>query len=465
MDYNDVERRIPPNEETIFPICSTTKGLVSSLVGMLAEEGKVDFDDRVCDLLPAYNPSSPELKTSARLSDWMSMQSGTEPYQVWFQSENNIIFPKSDAMKIVNSLQPESSLRTKFDYSNWGYEIAAQVIKELTGESWDALLHTRIFEPLGLKRTDARGDLDHFDNVAKAYTVLDDGTPVNIPRTPISGKTILGAGGGVHSCVKDLGSIFKRLTTTMSAHSRMQGPSFHESTYGLGWLRTQLPNQMCKISPNLAVLGDEPVLGGGAPSQLLIAHYGSMPGAYCGVNLFPETNSLIVLLTNSTPMCDMADWAIQLITQTLFDFPQKNNYVDWVQATVDAEKRWYPETASKLEKARHKGTNPRTLDHYVGTYVNMGKFFTVTIFKKQDRLFMKLQDLEDEIYPIEHYEYDTFCWLQSRNNLVSRGRWILQHPEYYLIRFDTGGGNVVDRFIWVNDPGIPQGEVFAKQKD
>ncbi|KAK4200787.1 beta-lactamase/transpeptidase-like protein [Triangularia verruculosa] len=241
LGYRDLERKLPPDEETIFPICSMAKGLVSSLVGMLVEEGKLDFDDRVADLLSWYNPKTTPLKESARLSDWMSMQSGTEPYQVWFQSQNNIIFKKEDAMKIINNLESVTDLRTSF---------------------------SRIFEPLNLDRTDAKGAIDGVDNVAKAYTVLNNGTPINIRRTPISGATILGAGGGVHSCIKDLlvlyreilrasvdqfktgttsttstGSVFQRLTTTMSAHSKLPGPSFHESTYGMGWLQTHPPNQ------------------------------------------------------------------------------------------------------------------------------------------------------------------------------------------------------------------------------
>ncbi|KAI1127107.1 beta-lactamase/transpeptidase-like protein [Nemania abortiva] len=485
--FSDVENQIPPDEGTIFPICSMTKGLVSSVVGMLVDEGKFKFDGLVRDLLPTYRPATKELESSARLSDWMSMQSGTQPYQLWFQSQNNIIFPMEDAMTIINHLQPEADLRASFDYSNWGYEVAAQVIKQSTGRSWDDMLHKRIFEPLGLTRTYARRLDDSTGNVAKAYTVLDNGTPINIRRTPISGATLLGAGGGVHSCIKDLlrlyqeilrscidqfqtgrtstdGSVFKRLTTTMSAHSHLPGPSFRESTYGMGWLRTQLPNQMCKISPNLAVVGDEPILGIGAPSQLLIAHYGSMPGAYCGVNLFPETEAVIVLLSNTTPMCDIADWVIQLITQTLFDFPQKHDYVDWVQRTVDAEKGWYRRTAEELGRRQNPGTKPRPLSEYGGTYICDGKFFKITMLASDTYLEMKFQDLEDEVYYLKHYEHDTFSWLQPRDYFVSRGRWILQHPDYYLIRFCSHEAtNQIDRLVWVNDPGVPQGQTFHKQ--
>ncbi|KAJ8125495.1 hypothetical protein O1611_g8144 [Lasiodiplodia mahajangana] len=484
--YRDVENKIAPDEETIFPICSMTKGLVTSAMGMLVDEGKLDFDDLVHDLLPTYRPSTTLLQNSARLSDWLSMQSGTQPYQMWFHSRNNIIFPQKDAMTIVNHLQPETDLRTEFSYNNWGYEVAAQVIKKFTGMGWDDLLHKRIFGPLGLSRTFANQLNGSLDNVAKAYTVLDNGTPIHIRRTPISGDTLLGAAGGVNSCIKDLltlyreilrscidqfksghtstdGSVFKRLTTTMSAHTHLPGPGFRESSYGLGWLRTQLPNQMCKISPNLSVVGEEPILGGGAPSQLLIAHYGSMPGAYCGVNLFPETEAVIVLLSNSTPMCDMADWGIQLITQTLFDFPQKNDYIDWVQRTVDQEKCWYSRTASVLERQRTPDTKPRPLSEYCGTYICNGGFFKVTIRVSSQNLEMRLQDLEEEAYSLKHHENDTFNWIQPRDYFVSRGRWILQHPDYYLIRFCANEAeNKINRFIWVNDLGVPQGQTFFR---
>ncbi|KAH7002605.1 hypothetical protein EDB80DRAFT_578637 [Ilyonectria destructans] len=163
----------------------------------------------------------------------------------------------------------------------------------------------------------------------------------------------MGAAGGVVSCIKDLvpicqtmlkallhqfetgssstpGNPFKNLATIMSTHTPLPGTSLRESSYGLGWIRTQLPNQMCKTSPNYGLLGDAPVVGKGSAPKLIIAHYGSMPGNFSGVNLFPESQSAIILLTNTIPMCDMADWMTQLLTQTLFDFLEKVSYTDWV---------------------------------------------------------------------------------------------------------------------------------------
>ena len=253
-----------------------------------------------------------------------------------------------------------SELRWKSLYNNWGYEIASHVRKEVGGEISDAMLHSKCFQPLGLKRTDASGHREKSSNVAKAYMVLEDRTPVPIPKTPMSGQTFMGAAGGVESCIDDLlvlyrsileasitqfgsnqkttpNNPFQSLTDTFSVHTPFPGKSLYESSYGMGWMRTKLPNQMCKISTNNGLLGGQPVIGKGAASKLVIAHYGSMPGSFAGVNLFPETESANVVLTNTTLLRDLTDWMTQLRTQTLSDFPERVDIVSWVKRPAEAE--------------------------------------------------------------------------------------------------------------------------------
>lgn len=113
------------------------QGPGSAVLGMLVDEGKLKFDDYVTNLLPSFNPPDKTFKAKSRLSDWLSMQSGAQGYQCWVQSQNHIIIAKQDAMSVINSLHLRADMRTEFTYSNWGYELAAQVTKELTGETWD----------------------------------------------------------------------------------------------------------------------------------------------------------------------------------------------------------------------------------------------------------------------------------------------------------------------------------------
>jgi len=176
-----------------------------------------------------------------------------------------------------------------------------------------------------------------------------------------------------------------------------------------------------------------------------------MPGSYSGVNIFPETESAIVVLTNTAPRCDLADWMTQLLTETLFDFPKKNDYVCWVRKTVEAELGWHARITADMERNRKTGTSARPLDKYVGRYFNAAATLFLELRRNDDRLLILFGGREDEAFPLQHYQDDTFSWLQSRNELVTRARSVLQEPSYYMIRFEASQEETVDRLFWEHD--------------
>lgn len=220
---------------------------------------------------------------------------------------------------------------------------------------------------------------------------------------------------------------------------------------------------MCRISPNYGLLGTAPTVGNGAASRLVIAHYGSMPGSYFGVILFPETESAIVVLTNTTPMCDLSDWMTQLLTQTIFDVSGKVDFVSWVQQTVDAELAWHARIVSDMKRKRKPGTTPRRLGEYVGRYVNAAGTFFMEVSERGEKLLMSFEARQDEAFPMEHHHDDTFSWLQSRNDLVGRARTVLQPASYYMIRFEEKEAGGIDRLYWTHDSEMPKGEEYVKE--
>jgi len=50
----NIETETPVTPETIFAIGSSTKAFTSTLVGMLVDEGKMDWDDPVTDYIPYF---------------------------------------------------------------------------------------------------------------------------------------------------------------------------------------------------------------------------------------------------------------------------------------------------------------------------------------------------------------------------------------------------------------------------
>jgi Beta-lactamase len=112
----------------------------------------------------------------------------------------------------------------------------------------------------------------------------------------------------------------------MSAKTPMNQPTRGEKSYGFGWARVQLPGTMGDIGCNPPLMPHGmPVVGKGAPSQLVIYHQGSLPGALAAVILIPDTKSAIVILTNSLSLNDTPDWVGQLILEELLNVPERND--------------------------------------------------------------------------------------------------------------------------------------------
>ena len=103
--FRDHDKNLPVNEETIFPLCSLTKAMVASGVGILVDDGKLSRDPKIRELLPGFRTQSGELHQSASILDYLSMRTGMQPYNTWLQSQNNIIFPPGDSLKIINSFK------------------------------------------------------------------------------------------------------------------------------------------------------------------------------------------------------------------------------------------------------------------------------------------------------------------------------------------------------------------------
>ena len=73
-----VEKETPVTPETIFAIGSSTKTFTSTLVGMLVDEGKMDWDDPVTQYLPYFqmNVDSDNESDEPTLRDVLSHRTG-----------------------------------------------------------------------------------------------------------------------------------------------------------------------------------------------------------------------------------------------------------------------------------------------------------------------------------------------------------------------------------------------------
>ncbi len=76
---------------------------------------------------------------------------------------------------------------------------------------------------------------------------------------------------------------------------------------------------------------------------------------------------------------------------------------------------------------------------------------------EEGELCWALQGLDSEKFELKHYEHDTFTWLQPRNELSRRGRWVGgdQGPDFWKAVFGADSGGTISRLYWSHDTGVP----------
>src|ERR1700722_3666598 len=147
----DVTTNAPFDIHTRSAIGSTTKAMTVVALGMLVDEGKVRWDDRVIDHLPDFRLYDEYVTRDLRIRDLLTHRSGLggEGDLLWANPD----MPEAEIVRRMRFLKPESPLRTRFSYNNIMYQVAGDVIEHASGMSWERFLTERIFTPLGMRET------------------------------------------------------------------------------------------------------------------------------------------------------------------------------------------------------------------------------------------------------------------------------------------------------------------------
>ncbi|KAK0611637.1 beta-lactamase/transpeptidase-like protein [Immersiella caudata] len=307
-----------------------TKGFTAQAIGILVEEGKLNWTTPVKDVVPEFRPDDETIYNHANMVDLLRHRTCLEradPFRA--QSNNNILLERDQGIRTINQLRAGS-------YSDF--------------------LANKIFKPLGTGRSFNDSDCHGADNVAKSYMVYDDACPCPVPRPRMAEGALMNPAGGIQSSVNDLlrsytilvkslndqqdtgktitpGSPLKQLLPITSTSIRAV-LSLREQGYAMGWARAQLPGRLCDTSRNQAIMPRIPVIGNPEHPRLALYHHGMFAGFNSAVYIYPVTETVVLLLSNSVAINDGPDWISHLIIQTLFDDPFKHDHVALAQDTL-----------------------------------------------------------------------------------------------------------------------------------
>ncbi|MFT5052233.1 MAG: CubicO group peptidase (beta-lactamase class C family) [Chlamydiales bacterium] len=144
----DLEHDRPVTPETLFGIGSTTKAFTSTLVGMLVDDGALQWDDPVAEHLPYFTLDTGDADGEVTLRDLLCHRSGfTRMTPLVMKSGVS----RENILKTAAQAEPWAPFRKEFHYSNIMFLAAGETAGAVTDSSWDDLVAERIFAPLGMK--------------------------------------------------------------------------------------------------------------------------------------------------------------------------------------------------------------------------------------------------------------------------------------------------------------------------
>jgi serine-type D-Ala-D-Ala carboxypeptidase/endopeptidase len=147
----------PLNGDTIFEIGSATKVFTSLLLADMVQRGEVALDDPVAKYLPASAKMPERNGRSITLVDLATHTSGLPRMPTNF-TPKDLTNPYADysvdqLYQFLSSYQLTRDIGSQYEYSNLGGGLLGHVLALRAGMSYEALVRSRICDPLGMSNT------------------------------------------------------------------------------------------------------------------------------------------------------------------------------------------------------------------------------------------------------------------------------------------------------------------------
>ncbi len=396
----------PVTVHTRFGNMSTTKAFTAMLVAMLADSGRLAFDDPVQKYEPAVLFADPYVTREIRVRDLLTHRVGfADPDYLWGTSGLDF----ATITRRLRLVPVQTSFRSRFQYNNVTYALAGDVAAHAAGTTWQSLLHTRILGPLGMTETVAdASELQGagITEVTAPHGIVRD--TVRVLPASLDGIDDIAPAGAVFSTATDMAKWLRFLLDSgkVSGGGRrlvsaqnfaelfrpqqiVQRPFYptatlthpHFQAYGLGWILQDYRGEFIAI------------------------HTGSIEGRSAIVGLIPDRRLGLAIFTN----LDHSELRHALM-YTVFDrfIGPSNPAHDWSAEMRAMYQRIADSTVAArraAESQRIANTHPTLLlERYTGTYAD-SLFGTATVGLQDGRLTVQAGNMKGQL---EHWHYDVF---------------------------------------------------------
>ncbi len=383
----NLEYDIPIAPTTVFDIASVSKQFAGFAIATLLHEGKLSLDDDI----RMHLPDVPDFGTKITIRHLVHHTSGLRD---WVQAlviaggEMDDVISFKHILKMVRR-QKELNFEpgTAFLYSNTGYNLLAEIVEKITGDSFREWTDANIFKPLAMTSTHFHDDHEMIvKNRAYSYLSIKD----NGFKNAVNNLTALGSS-SLYSTVEDLAKWIMNFD-----NARIGGQAVIEQMHQRGVL-----NNGEQISYAFGLdIGEYRALK-------TVGHGGSWRGFRSHLLCFPDQKFGIVILCN-------------LDTFNPLNLARK--IADIYLADVLAPEAPEPDTQPS-ERTETEPLSPEQLSEFKGDYYTEELDTTYTIGVRGDQLVA------------QHRRHDDISLTCADDHFVGDA-WFFS--EVYFTRDDTG---------------------------
>ncbi len=275
----DVEWTVatPADADVVYEIGSVTKQFTSTLVLEMGEEGKLDLDADITAYLPDYDTQGHYIPLR-RLMDHTSGIKGYTEMPVFGELMTREL-PRDSLVRVFEAVPLEFEPGTALIYNNSAYFLLGLILEKVSGETYESLVQTRLFDRLGMSRSSYCDEGAVVRQQAHGYDAGPDGLRIK----GYLDHTWPYAAGSLCSTVGDL------VRWNQALHG---GRVLSAASYGL--LTT--PEPLVDGTPIRYAKGLGTNVRNG---HRTISHGGGINGFLSDVQYFPDDDLLVVVLQNT----------------------------------------------------------------------------------------------------------------------------------------------------------------------
>jgi CubicO group peptidase (beta-lactamase class C family) len=396
------------DDQTLFQIGSVSKAFTAAALALLADAGKLQWDDPVIDYLPEFRMHDPWVTREFKIRDLLTHRSGLP-----LGAGDLLMFPegKTTRDEIVHAmryLKPATSFRSAFAYDNLLYIIAGEVVARVAGIPFEEFLEQRLLFPLGMR--DCAATLERVDPAATTATphMLVDGAL----ETTGSGITgVAAAAGGINCSARSMArwmsfvlskgltaagerliseaqfaQLLKPVTLLPAPGYLVEHAGSHLNAYALGW--------------NVSTFYGQQSLSHGGGVWGMTTFLMILPGQ--GLAVFASGNQM-----SAAPRAIVNDLVDQFLDGTVQDAGK--DWIAIISELYNSRQAAAAETVAQAAESRAADSKPSLpVAAYAGTYRDPWYGEIRITLEEDGSLWFHSERNEPLQGPLEHFQYDTF---------------------------------------------------------